>query len=184
MKVRFQLSEIPDIAARYKYPYDQSVSTLVPIVRRQGRLTRDQLAIVCHWKSPRSAGNVTKNSEEFVGEITRFALSTTDERARIESLTLLDAVDYPTASTVLHLFHREPYPIVDIRALWSLRLAQTPPYTFAFWQGYVSGWRALLRQAKRRCSPIVVTPRLFDQALWQYSYENQRRKKPMPRKRR
>ena len=184
MKPRFQLLEIPDIAARYKYPYEQSVSVLVPLVRRQCYLTRDQLAILCRWKSPRSAGHVTKNSGKFVEEITRFALSTADERARIESLTLLDAVDYPTASTVLHLFHREPYPIVDIRALWSLGLSETPPYSFAFWQRYVSCWRALLRQAQQRCSPIVVTPRLFDKALWQYSYEKQRRRRRRPRKQR
>jgi hypothetical protein len=173
MKPRFQLSQIPEIAARYAYPRERSVEVLVPVVRRQGYMTRHELTTLCHWKSPRSAGHVSKNSRRFVEEITRFALLTTDERARIESLTLLDAVDYPTASTILHWFHRDPYPIVDFRALWSLRLSERPPYSFPFWQSYVLRWRSILRQAQRRCAPVVVTPRLLDKALWSYSDEHQ-----------
>src|ERR1019366_5277319 len=51
----------------------------------------------------------------------------------------------------------DPYPIVDFRALWSLRLSETPPYPFAFWQSYVSGWRVLLREAREDCAPTVIT---------------------------
>jgi len=173
MKPRFQLSQIPEIAARYAYPREGSIEVLIPVVQRRGYMTRDELATLCAWKSPRSAGHVTKNPRRFVEEITHFALSTADERARIESLTLLDAVHYPTASTILHWFHRDPYPIVDFRALWSLRSYETPPYSFPFWQSYVSSWRSILRQAQRRCAPVVVTPRLLDKALWSYSDEHQ-----------
>jgi hypothetical protein len=173
LKPRFPLSRIPDIAERYSYAFEAKVEALVPIVRRQGYLTRDQLTTLCRWKSPRSAGHAIKNSRKFVEEITRFAFSAADERARIESLTLLNAVEYPTASTILHWFHSDPYPIVDFRALWSLRLSETPPYSFAFWQSYVSGWRVLLRQGQESCAPTVVTPRLFDKALWSYSDEHQ-----------
>jgi hypothetical protein len=171
MTPRFQLSDVPTIAARYSYPHELSVIALVPIVRRQGYLTSEQLFTLCRWKSPRSAGRVRRNSAAFVEEVTRFALSATDERARIESLTLLDAVEYPTASCILHWFHTDPYPIVDFRAIWSLQLLQTPPYSFDFWHSYFEDWRELLLQAQRVSA--VVTPRLFDQALWQYSYEHQ-----------
>ena len=171
MTPRFQLSDIPAIAARYSYPDEPSVIALVPVVRRQGYLTRDQLFTLCNWKSHRSAGRVRHNSASFVEEVTRFALSATDERARIESLTLLDAVDYPTASCILHLFHSDPYPIIDFRAIWSLQLSQTPPYSFEFWQSYCKGWRELLSQARRLSASV--TPRLFDKALWQYSFEHQ-----------
>jgi hypothetical protein len=143
------------------------------MLKRQGSLTRAQLKTLCEWKSKRRAGDVMNNSPEFVEEITRFALSAQVERSRIESLTLLDGVAYPTASAILHWFHPNPYPILDIRALWSLRLKAKPPYAFDFWQKYVQGWRELLRRAQRECSPAKVTPRMLDKALWMYSKENQ-----------
>jgi hypothetical protein len=171
MTPRFQLSEVPAIAARYSYSHESSVIALVPVVRQQGYLTKEQLSTLCLWKSERSAGHVRKNAASFVEEVTRFALSATDERARIEPLTLLDGVAYPTASCILHWFHAEPYPIVDFRAIWSLQLSQPSSYSFDFWQSYYQGWRALLSQARRVSA--VVTPRMFDQALWQYSNEHQ-----------
>jgi hypothetical protein len=171
MTPRFQLSDIPAIGARYSYPHELSVIALAPVIRRQGYLTRDQLFTLCRWKSQRSAARVRSNSPGFVEEVTRFALSAADERARIESLTLLDAVQYPTASCVLHWFHHEPYPFIDFRAIWSLQLSATPPYSFDLWQSYFTGWRGLLSKARQVST--VVTPRLFDQAMWQYSYEHQ-----------
>ena len=173
MTTLFPLSEVPQIAERYSYKLETSVLALVQGVRRQGYLTKDQLSTLCLWKSERSAGHVRKNAASFVEEVTRFALSATDERARIEPLTLLDGVEYPTASCILHWFHTEPYPIVDFRAIWSLQLSQPSSYSFDFWKSYYEGWRELRLQAQGCCAPVVVTPRMFDQALWQYSYENQ-----------
>jgi hypothetical protein len=171
MTPRFQLSDIPAIGARYSYPLEQSIIALVPVVRQQGYLNGDQLFTLCRWKSPRSARRARSNSAGFVEEVTQFALSASDERARIESLTLLDAVEYPTASCILHWFHHEPYPIIDFRAIWSLQLSPPPSYSFEFWQSYFTGWRELLSHA--RGVSADVTPRLFDQALWQFSFENQ-----------
>ena len=53
-------------------------------------MTKDELRIVAQWKAPRSAGHVEDNPEEYVKEITAFALGATTERARIEVLTNLD----------------------------------------------------------------------------------------------
>lgn len=170
MNLDFALSEVPTIAANYSYPDELSVAALVPIVRRNGYLTKDQLFILCKWKSKRRAKRAKKNSPQFVEEITRFALSATDERARIEPLALLDAVEYPTASCILHWFHLEPYPILDFRALESLRIPKPKIYTFEFWQSYVIGWRKLLSEAQKISANV--TPRMFDQALWQFSKEN------------
>ena len=172
MKPRFPLSQIPKIAERYSYKSEKELLALVPVVKRQGYLTRDQLFTVCNWKSSRKPDLANANSEQFVREITGFALSATDERSRIELLTLLDGVRSPTASTILHWFHPEVYPILDFRALWSLRLTRKPPYySVTFWHSYFSGWRVLLQQAQQQCATI--TPRQFDQALWQYSKEKQ-----------
>lgn len=171
MTPRFQLSDVATIAARYSYPLEPSVIALVPVVQQQGYLTIDQLFTLCRWKSPRRAARARNNSAGFVEEVTRFVLSATDERARIEPLTLLDGVEYPTASCILHWFHSDPYPIVDFRAIWSLQLSQRAPYSFDFWQSYFVGWRQLLSEARRISA--VVTPRMLDQALWQHSYEHQ-----------
>lgn len=50
----------------------------------------------------------------------RFLFQRSIERARIESLTILDGVSWPTVSAILHLFHKDPNPILDYRALWSV----------------------------------------------------------------
>ena len=90
-------------------------------------------------------------------------------RLRIGVLTLLDGVQMPTASVLLHLAHRDPYPIIDYRALWSLGVDAPPtPYSFAFWEAYTRACRSLARAAN-------VSMRTLDRALWQYSKERQAR---------
>jgi len=102
-----------------------------------------------------------------VEETTAAALRASDERLRIGTLTLLDGVSMPTASVLLHLAHKDPYPIIDYRALWSLGIENPPPsYSFEFWQAYTRMCRSLARQAG-------VSMRLLDRALWQFSKEQQ-----------
>jgi len=113
MKLRFSESEIPTWADKYKCPQEES--SLIEIsenVRKVGYLTQDQLRFLARWKSPRSAGYVKKNHPDYVKEITSWAFSAREERSRIEALTLLDGVQWPTASAILHLFHTENYPIL------------------------------------------------------------------------
>ena len=69
---------------------------------QQVYLKKSYLENITYWKAPRSAGNARKNAKEYVTEITRFAFATESERARVESLTLLDGVMWPTASVILH----------------------------------------------------------------------------------
>ena len=167
MKLRFPGSKIQYYAERYSYTRNETeLLALHDDVQRSGYLTKPQLQLLAKWKSPRSAPNVENNSDSFIQEISRFALHTTDERARIEALTLLDGVLWPTASVVLHVFHVEPYPIMDIRALWSVGVEVPSQYTFAFWLPYVEYCRGLAQKSG-------VTMRVLDRALWQYSKENQ-----------
>jgi hypothetical protein len=141
---------------------------LRPEVQSAGFLTKEQLQILAKWKSARSAPRVLRNSEAYVREITGFALSARDERARIEALTVLDGVLWPTASVVLHLFHAESYPILDFRALWSVSEKVPVKYNFPFWWRYVSFCRKLAEQHG-------VSMRVLDRALWQYSNAKQSR---------
>src|SRR5690606_39196674 len=135
-------------------------------VQRAGHLTIDQLKQVALWKAPRRAGLVDRNDPAYVRELTGWALSAKTERARIETLTLIDGVRWPTASVILHLFHPDPYPILDFRALWSVALAVPDQYSFSFWWPYVEYCRSL-------ASRTGVDMRTLDRALWQHSKEKQ-----------
>ena len=166
-RLRFPLNDIVMIADRYEYSVSETdLMHLIPEVLKRRYLTKDELQRVAYWKSPRSAGHAGKNDEVYVTEVTRFALSTKSERARIQSLTLLDGVSWPTASVLLHLFHGDPYPILDFRALWSLHLEVPAHYGFGFWWPYVEFCREVATTAG-------VNMRTLDRALWQYSKENQ-----------
>lgn len=166
-QLRFDDSQIRTIAHRYKYSQlEYKLKELRDEIQRKGRINKEELRIVAKWKSPRSAGHVEKNTNTYIEEVTAFAFSTKDERARIEVLTVLDGVSWPTASVLLHWFHREPYPILDFRSLWSLNLEVPNEYKYLFWEPYV---KFCLKVAKKN----GVSMRELDRALWQYSKENQ-----------
>lgn len=167
MQLRFPESEIADWASQYAYPRKESeLLSLCGAIQQQGHLTKSQLALLAQWKSPRSAPRVASNSDQYVQEITGFALRAKDERSRIEALTLLDGVLWPTASVVLHLFHAEPYPILDYRAVWSVQARKPQFYTFPFWWQYVKFCRSVAANSD-------TDMRTLDRALWQFSKINQ-----------
>jgi hypothetical protein len=166
-QLRFPESEIVETAKRYSYARkEESLVADRRTVERAGHLTKEQLKDVALWKAPRAAGHVDKNDASFVEEMTHLALTAKDERARIEILTLIDGVQWPTASVILHLFHKDRYPILDFRALWSLGQDVPKVYTFDYWWPYVEFCRDLADRTK-------VDMRTLDRALWQYSKENQ-----------
>ena len=167
MKLRFPESKIEHHAARYSYGRNESeLLALRESVQRAGHLTKLQLRLLAQWKSPRSAPHIERNSETFIQEVTHFALHASDERARIEALTLLSGVLWPTGSVVLHLFHADRYPIIDFRALWSVSSEVPIQYTFEFWLAYVKYCRSVAKRSG-------VSMRVLDRALWQYSSYNQ-----------
>lgn len=165
-ELRFDESRIEYWAARN----DSDLSNLEKIgddVRKRGFVTRQEFLNLCEVKSPRTKTRCASNSADFIGEVTRVALSSTQERLRIQVLTLLDGVAWPTASFLLHFCSVDMYPVLDFRALWSLNTEQPAAYQFSFWQSYTSYCRTL---AVRNC----VSMRTLDSALWQYSKENQK----------
>jgi len=166
-RLRFCKSNINEISARYSYQNNEDLLiSLKATILQRGHLLQKELYQVARWKSPRSAEHTKRNDPKFVEEITKFAFHTFNEQARIETLTLLKGVSWPTASVILHLFHVDPYPIVDYRALWSLSLEVPSPYTFSFWWRYVEICRELSVQSQ-------ADMRTLDRALWQYSKESQ-----------
>ena len=166
--LRFPEARIRQIAARYSYGlHDRDLIALRSNVRRTGFLEKAELKKVAVWEAPRSAGHVEKNDPKFVQEVTRFALGSASERARVEALTLLDGVSWPTASVILHFYHRDRYPILDFRALWSAGFDEPVRYDFEFWWAFVSFSREIATRNQ-------ISMRVLDKALWQYSKEKQK----------
>jgi hypothetical protein len=166
LALRFEPRLVRHYAARFGADGDERVDEIAPRARAAGFLTRDDFLTLCEWKSPRARPRFEANPEEFVRAVTGVALTTPCERLRVEALTLLDGVSWPTASVILHFCHPDPYPVLDVRALWSLGIEGPVPYDFALWSAYTATCRALARRAR-------VSMRDVDRALWQYSKEHQ-----------
>jgi hypothetical protein len=167
-KLRFKHGEIARWAQRYKVETDAVIEddNLRGYVKTHGHLSKDYLLKIAHWKSPRSAGRCKDNDEDFVRAVTATAFSTTNEKLRIEVLTLLCGVEWPTASVILHFCSIDKYPILDFRALWSLTMDVPKVYDFEFWRDYT-------RFCRRLAEETGVTMRDLDRALWQFSKESQ-----------
>jgi hypothetical protein len=169
MELRFESQEIMKWARQYSENMSPQEEVLIGV--RSLPLATEYLSLpdlekVVQWKSPRSVHWIQPGQEQYIREVTRFALSTPSERARIEVFTLLDGVGWPTASVILHFYHPEPYPILDFRALWSVGIDLPPNYNFAFWKEYVKFCREVAKETQ-------VSMRELDQALWQFSKTNQ-----------
>ena len=166
-KLRFRAKRIQEIASRYDYSINEDeLAGLRPKVQARGYLSKEELQQIAYWKAPRSSGHIRTNSDDYVHEITALALQAKNERARIEILTLLDGVSWPTASVILHFSHSDPYPIIDFRALWSVSLEVPSQYGFNLWWCYTEFCRSIAEKNH-------VDMRTLDRALWQYSKEKQ-----------
>jgi hypothetical protein len=167
LKLQIPESRIAEFAKRYQdqepnLPEEKALMGLRSAVQRQGFLDRATLRRIAKWKAPRTAGYTERNGEGYVKEITAWSLAAKDERARIEVLRLLDGVDWPTASVILHFFHEDRYPILDFRALWSVGVDNPEPHSFERWWRYV----VFCREVADRNH---VEMRTLDRALWQFS---------------
>ncbi|WP_372716699.1 hypothetical protein [Immundisolibacter sp.] len=165
--LRFPQREVPKWAALYDSNEDAAPLAVAPVAKARGHLTETEFLRLAKWKTTRTQRLCAANAPSFVKAVTATALSTPDERFRIEVLTLLSGVQWPTASVVLHFCASDPYPILDFRALWSLSCPRPPPtYKFDFWWDYCLATRYLARQ-------IDVSMRVLDRALWQYAKTHQ-----------
>lgn len=167
-RLRFPLDEIPEWAAAYDY----SQSGIDPVkigsvAKSQGYLTLQQFVDIARWKSPRPAKQAEKNDAATVEAVTGFAFSTPVESLRLSALTLLSGVQPRTASAILHLCHRDPYPMMDVRAFWSLGIDEEPRDWAAVWPDYTDICRSIAAEAKTDL-------RTLDRALWGFSNHSKR----------
>ena len=166
-RLRCKSAALPGLADRFGVrESDASLGQRLVSARRRGWMAKKDLRHLAKWKAVRSSGRMESNSTEFVEEVTRISFGTKSERVRIEALTLLDGVGWPSASVILHFAFPNRYPILDIRAFWTLSQEIPSKVTFPLWWDYVEYTRAL---AGRK----GLSMRDLDKALWQYSLETQ-----------
>lgn len=167
-RLRFPVSSVETWAGRFSGTSEAFIEKdIAPAVRRQGFLTREQFLRIAEWKTVRSRPRCERNADAFVREVTSAALASTHEGFKINTLRLLEGVEWPTASVILHFCDRGRYPILDVRALWSAGLDGTPSHSFTLWMAYTEFLRGV-------ADKTGVSMRTLDKALWQYSKEKQR----------
>jgi len=173
-KLRFSTDLIRSLSDKYGQELsdrerdltDKIEKQVFPSYSQKKYLKKKEFLDVCKWKTPRSKSRCEKNSPEFIKEISEIVIQTRSERLRIEALTLLHGVGWPTASVFLHFAFTDQYPILDVRALWSLNIEEPPVYDFDFWQRYTKFCREL-------ADSNGVGMRTLDEALWRFSKDNQ-----------
>ena len=98
-----------------------------------------------------------------VEKITAEVFSLDDDWEKLEKLIDIDGVGQPVASTILHLYDPERYPIFDVHALCSIRIKKKEvEYDEKFWKKYVK-----LCREKADCHDVCM--RMLDRALYKFS---------------
>src|SRR3954466_4136277 len=121
--LQFPPGEIPALAARFGDTDDGACLRAGAAARARGRYTRGEFLLLCEWKSARSRPLVAANTAARIGRATGRALhAASGEAERMEALLGLNGVGVPTASVLLHFAAPDRYPILDVRALESLRV--------------------------------------------------------------
>src|SRR4051794_35104593 len=94
--LRFDLSKIPFWASRYPITPMETriIEDIGSAVRTRGSFTKCEFREVCAWKTPRSKRRCAANDEAYVRSVTASALSSPNDRLRIEVVTLLDGVSW------------------------------------------------------------------------------------------
>lgn len=163
--LQFPAGDVSALASRFSYAKDDR-PCLAAGRRAEGRgyYTRDDLLLVCEWKTGRSKSLVARSSEEDVEFVTGEALAASTEDVRMSTLRWLWGVDVPTASALLFFAFPDDYPIIDVRALESLGQKRPRYYSSKFWTEYLDACRSLAQE-------LDLPIRTLDKALWQASVE-------------
>lgn len=104
-----------------QFDIEKQVFQLGKDITRRGWLNRKEFLAICLWKSRRPKRWYLSNTEEFIVDKTKLALSEEDEVEKIKHLTDLQGVRIPTASAILSVCDPYSYPIIDERCVQSLK---------------------------------------------------------------
>lgn len=163
--LQFPAEDVRELAARFSYGKpDEDCLAAGAAARVRGSYTRDELILICAWKTERSKSRVATNTETEAEFATGRAFRAADEGLRIEALTGLAGVGVPTASALLFFAFPNDYPILDVRALESLGQKARTSYPAPYWIDYLLACRRISKE-------LGVPIRTLDKALWQASKE-------------
>ncbi len=167
--LQFPDDEIGHWAEEYGCPdEDAFLNAIYERVQVTGGYDLDDFLALCKWKTTRSQKLVVQNSAADVFALTRRARSVSSEGLKMELLTSLSGVSWPTASVLLHVGTGYRYPILDFRSLWSLGYETPRTYDLPFWLSYTGFCRELAAETG-------VSLRTLDRSLWAYSKANQKK---------
>lgn len=149
---------------------EKIVNEIGPRARKSRYLNSEDFLTICDWKSKRPSSRYRRNSEENIKAATGVAFTTENEMLRIGVLTLLDGVGWSIAAALLHVCHRDRYPMLDERVIRLLtgdaNLLQRLPYA-----DYPDFWQELTRFCRQLADRHQVDMRTLDRALFQLDRE-------------
>ena len=166
-------SKIEKWAGKYPVDEDTCIENLVSGVRERGCLTYPELVLLADWKLPDrwkrgedegKLGLVKLNSLTDVESFTRYAFFSTNHKESLGCLRRLSGVGRAVASAILHWFHKDPYPVWDVYARWSVSLNE-------YWDEYRNNderWKAYVEFCRDKADLYEVDMRTFDRALFKY----------------
>ncbi|HEX8607162.1 MAG TPA: hypothetical protein VF679_00835 [Pedobacter sp.] len=142
-------------------------------VKAKGFLTKEHAIAILKWKSPRPLIPYEINTDQDFEDMTLLAFKSNGDKAKMNILTTLSGVSYPSASALLMFFDKEVYPVIDIRVwkeLYRFGLLEKNErgqgFTLSQWIDYLKVIRTLAKEHK--LSARQIEKRLFD-----YSKKNQ-----------
>lgn len=101
---------------------DDSTALLIKFLKPskiRGWLNKDELVMICKWKSARAIRHIESNHPKTIKKLTKSAFATRSEELKIEELTKLKGVSIPMASAILMLTNPKRYGVIDIR-VWEI----------------------------------------------------------------
>jgi hypothetical protein len=106
------------LSTKEDLPTQKAIDELL-LAKKRGYLNKDDLVLICRWKSPRAIRHIERNGKKTIREITKAAFKSRSERKKLALLTQLHGVSVPMASSILMLTNPQRYGVIDIR-VWQL----------------------------------------------------------------
>lgn len=119
----------PRYIEAYKTDDEPDYQRLLPVVATEidthKTLSKETFTRILHWKSPRLKGIVRLHRYETdYAPTIRRAVEQTDDMERLPLLTALHRIATPTASTILQYIYPDRFPIMNIRTVEILNMAE------------------------------------------------------------
>lgn len=136
-------------------------------LQTRGEYDYEEFLAVCDWKSSRTRSLVQSNSRETVSEVTRIALSSSED-LRVPVLSLLRGVGTPTASALLTVWQPTIYTIIDVRVLDAMPHLSHPLLAQESIPALKKSYSRYLGLMRKISQDLGCDLRSLDKALWTF----------------